>query len=250
MSVNPFIHIFIGAFITPLIFNKLIAMKVLVIEDEAMVSSFIKQGLEEQQFDVDVAFDGHIGERLALSRTYDVVLLDIIIPGINGFDLCKILKRERPSLPVLMLTTLGTTADKVSGFNAGADDYLLKPFEFEELVARLRALARRQHLPPVHGDLLRLEDLSLDMEQKVARRGEKMIKLSAKEFALLEFFMHNAGRVIPRAELAEKVWNLKFETGTNVVEVYINMLRNKIDRDFEPKLVHTRISMGYFFGKE
>lgn len=226
-------------------------MRVLVIEDEQQVSSFIKQGLEEQSIEVDVAYDGSIGKRLALSREYDVVLLDIVIPGINGFDLCQILKKEKPEMPILMLTTLSTTADKVTGFDAGADDYLLKPFEFEELTARLKALARRPSMRnAVYGSILRFEDLKLDIEKKIARRHDKVIKLSAKEFSLLEFFMHNPGRVVSRAELAEKIWDIKFETGTNVVEVYINMLRNKIDRDFEPKLLHTRIGLGYVLSKD
>jgi two-component system, OmpR family, copper resistance phosphate regulon response regulator CusR len=226
-------------------------MKILVIEDEPEVSSFIKQGLEEQSFEVEVAYDGDVGERLALTRTYDVVLLDIVIPGKNGFDLCRTLKREKPTMPVLMLTTLGTTSDKVTGFDAGADDYLLKPFAFDELTARLRALARRLPVGQTnYGSVLRLEDLRLDLERKVARRSDKTIKLSAKEFSLLEYFMKSPGRVIPRSELAENVWGIKFETGTNVVEVYINMLRNKIDKGFDPKLLHTRIGLGYVLMKE
>lgn len=227
-------------------------MKVLVIEDELQVSTFIRQGLEEQSFEVDVAFDGHIGERLALTRDYDVILLDIVIPGINGFDLCKILKKEKPATPILMLTTLGTTADKVTGFDAGADDYLLKPFEFEELTARLKALVRRSTVSDssAQGPVLRFDDLKLDLEKKIAVRSDRNIKLSAKEFSLLEYFMRNPGRVISRAELAEKIWDIKFETGTNVVEVYINMLRNKIDRDFDKKLLHTRIGLGYVLANE
>jgi two-component system copper resistance phosphate regulon response regulator CusR len=226
-------------------------MKVLVIEDEQQVASFIKQGLEEQLFDVDVAYDGKMGERIALSRDYDVVLLDLVIPGINGFDLCKILKKEKPAIPVLMLTTLSTTSDKVSGFDAGADDYLLKPFEFEELIARLKALVRRPAVSGVsYNNILRFEDLRLDTEKKLAKRHDKAIKLSAKEFSLLLYFMQNPGKVITRAELAEKIWNIKFETNTNVVEVYINMLRNKIDKDFEPKLVQTRIGLGYVLSKD
>ena len=200
---------------------------------------------------MDVAYDGNIGLRLALNRDYDVVVLDIVIPGINGFELCKMLKKEKPGMPVLMLTTLSTTSDKVTGFDAGADDYLLKPFAFEELTARLKALARRSSMSGLaYNNTLRFEDLKLDLEKKVAIRNEKAIKLSAKELSLLEFFMKNPGRVISRAELAEKIWNIKFETGTNVVEVYINMLRNKIDRDFEPKLLHTRIGLGYVLSKE
>jgi DNA-binding response OmpR family regulator len=225
-------------------------MKVLVIEDEWKVSSFIKQALERQSFVVDVAYDGNIGERLALSRDYDVILLDIIIPGINGLELCKILKKEKPALPIMMLTTMSTTADKVMGFNSGADDYLLKPFAFEELIARLKVLAKRGALATTTtGSLLRYENLRLDVVKKVAMRPGKEIKLSAKEFKLLEFFMRNPETVVSRTELAEKIWGIKFETGTNVVEVYINMLRNKIDRDFEPKLLQTRIGLGYVLSK-
>ena len=221
-------------------------MRVLVIEDEIQVASFIQQGLEEQSIVVDLAYDGRIGERLALSREYDVILMDIVIPGINGFDLCRIVKRERPNVPVLMLTTLGTTEDKVAGFDSGADDYLLKPFEFVELIARLKALARRNSTTvSTYGPVLRFENLKLDIQRKVALRDDKVIKLSAKEFSLLEFFLRNPGRVISRAELAKEVWQIQFETGTNVVEVYMNMLRNKIDKDFSPKVLHTRIGLGY-----
>jgi len=226
-------------------------MRLLLIEDDVQVSGFIRQGLQEQAHEVDVVYDGTLGERLGLSRDYDVVILDIVIPGINGFDLCRTLKKEKPQTPVLMLTTLATTADKVTGFDAGADDYLVKPFEFEELLARLKALSRRPATSASHsGTLLRVEDLKLDLERKSAIRGDKLIKLSAKEFTLLEYFMRNPGRVIPRAELAEKIWDITFETGTNVVEVYISMLRNKIDRDMEPKLLHTRIGLGYVLEKE
>jgi two-component system, OmpR family, copper resistance phosphate regulon response regulator CusR len=231
-------------------YNK-ISMKVLVVEDEPQVSNFIRQGLEEQAFEVDVAYDGHIAERLAINRDYSVILLDIIIPGMNGFELCKVIKKNKPDVPVLMLTTLGMTEDKVTGFAAGADDYLLKPFEFVELIARIRALSRRVGTTSVStGNLLRYHDLQLNLEKKMAYRSEQAIKLSAKEFLLLEYFLRNSGRVISRAELAENIWGLKFDTGTNVVEVYINMLRNKIDKDFDRKLLHTRIGMGYVLTKE
>jgi DNA-binding response OmpR family regulator len=226
-------------------------MKVLLIEDEQDVSNFIRQGLEEQAFQVDVAYDGPLGKRLAFNNDYDVIVLDIIIPGINGFDLCRMIKDSRPEVPVLILTTLGMTEDKISGFDAGADDYLAKPFEFVELIARLNALARRSVASRVkHGPLLRYNDLQLDLEKKIAVRHGKSIRLSAKEFALLEYFIKNSGRVIAKPELAEKVWDLKFDPGTNVVEVYINMLRNKIDPDFEPKLLHTRIGLGYILVQE
>jgi two-component system, OmpR family, copper resistance phosphate regulon response regulator CusR len=227
-------------------------MKVLVIEDEQEVSTAIQQGLQEQGFEVEVAYDGNIGKRLVLSKDYNAVVLDIVIPGINGFDLCKTIKKEKPALPVLMLTTLGTTSDKLTGFESGADDYLLKPFEFQELVARLKALIRRSTLYSIssNSNVLRFQDLKLDLDRKVAMRADKSIKLSAKEFALLEYFLRNPGRVVSRAELAEKIWNIRFETGTNVVEVYINMLRNKIDRDFQTKLLHTRVGLGYVLSGE
>jgi two-component system, OmpR family, copper resistance phosphate regulon response regulator CusR len=226
-------------------------MKILVVEDEQQVAGLIKQGLEEQEFEVDVAFDGSIGKHMALSRSYDLILLDVVIPGVNGFELCKVLKQENPAIPIMMLTTLGTTSDKVAGFDAGADDYLPKPFEFAELIARIKALKRRPAIfNQSYTHLLRYEDLRLDTQKKIAYRNDQSIKLSAKEFVLLEFFLHNPDRVIPRTELAEKVWDLKFETGTNVVEVYINMLRNKIDRDFQPRLLHTRIGLGYVLGLE
>jgi two-component system copper resistance phosphate regulon response regulator CusR len=226
-------------------------MRVLVVEDEQQVAGIIKQGLEEQAMEVDAAFDGTIGQHMAISRDYDVVLIDVVLPGINGFELCRTLKKEKPAVPVMMLTTLNTTSDKVAGFDSGADDYLAKPFEFAELIARIKALGRRPTLiNKTYNHILRYEDLRLDTEKKIAFRHDQPIKLSAKEFALLEFFLKNPGRVIPRAELAERIWDLKFDTGTNVVEVYINMLRNKIDKDHQPKLLHTRIGLGYVLSME
>lgn len=226
-------------------------MRVLVIEDEPKVASFIKRGLEELSFQVDVAFDGMIGEKLALTRKYDVLVLDIIIPGKNGIELCRKIKEAKPEVPVLMLTALGTTDDKVTGFEAGADDYLLKPFEFAELVVRIKALTRRNKISASSGGhTLEFADLKLDLDKKVAIRGGTVINLTAKEFLLLEYFIRNRERVISRPELAEKIWDVTFDTGTNVVEVYINILRKKIDRDFHPKLLHTRIGLGYILSKE
>ena len=226
-------------------------MRVLVIEDEPKVASFIKRGLEELSFQVDVAFDGMIGEKLALTRKYDVLVVDIIIPGKNGIELCRKIKEVKPEVPVLMLTALGTTDDKVTGFEAGADDYLLKPFEFAELVVRIKALTRRNKVTPLsNAHTLEFADLKLDLDKKVAIRGGSIINLTAKEFLLLEYFIRNRERVISRPELAEKIWDVTFDTGTNVVEVYINILRKKIDRDFHPKLLHTRIGLGYILSKE
>jgi two-component system, OmpR family, copper resistance phosphate regulon response regulator CusR len=226
-------------------------MTLLVIEDEPAVASFLKQGLEEQRYKVDLAYDGFTGEKLALSREYNLIIMDVIIPMVNGVELCKRVREKKPDVPILMLTALGTTEDKVTGFDAGADDYLVKPFEFKELLARIKALTKRTQ--PTHAsvkNMLRVADLQLDLDKKTAVRGGKQIPLTAKEFALLEFFMRNKGRVLSRPEIAEKVWDVTFDTGTNVVEVYINILRKKIDKEFDKKLINTRIGLGYIFTDE
>lgn len=224
-------------------------MNILLVEDEAKVASFIKQGLEEQGYTVDLASDGQTGLSLFFKGSYDVAVLDVIVPFINGVELCRAIKNNKPSLPVIMLTALGTTEDKVNGFEAGADDYLVKPFEFRELLLRLKALTRRSMKEKVVSNILKVADLTLDLDKKVALRGNKQIDLTAKEFALLEYLMRNKGRVLSRIDISEKVWDIDFDTGTNVVEVYINILRKKIDRDFDDKLIHTRIGMGYIFEK-
>lgn len=220
-------------------------LKVLIVEDEPKVATFIKMGLEEQNCDVDIAFDGEIGERLAMAGNYNIILLDIIVPFINGVELCKRIKAIKPNTPILMLTALGTTDDKVIGFEAGADDYLVKPFEFKELMMRIKALTRRGFNISHSENKLKIADLELDMDKKVALRGGKIIELTAKEYSLLEYFIRNKGRVLSRVDISEKVWDINFDTGTNVVDVYVNILRKKIDKDFPLKLIHTRIGMGY-----
>jgi DNA-binding response OmpR family regulator len=175
------------------------------------------------------------------------VILDLVIPGKSGIEVCKSIKSVNPDLPVLMLTALGTTADKVTGFDAGADDYLVKPFDFPELLARIKSLLKRKTPASQQPESLKVADLELDLLRKVAIRGGRVIELTAKEFSLLEYFMRNKGRVLSRVDISEKVWEITYDTGTNVVEVYVNILRKKIDRDFEPKLIHTRIGMGYIF---
>ena len=194
-------------------------MKILVIEDEQKVASFLKQGLEEQGYETEVVYDGPMGKRLASKNNYDIILLDEIIPGINGIELCKQIKQEKPKQVILMLTALGTTDDKVTGFDAGADDYLVKPFEFRELLARIKSLTKRSSGILETSNMLKINDLELDLDKKLARRGEKKIDLTAREFALLEFFMRNKGRVLSRADISEKVWDINFDTGTNVVDV-------------------------------
>ena len=220
-------------------------IKILIIEDEPEVASFIREGLEEKGYLSSVAGDGLSGEKLALSSDFDLIVLDLVLPGKSGINVCKEIKLSKPDLPVLMLTALSTTIDKVRGFDAGADDYLVKPFEFSELLARIKALLKRFGVISRQSEVIKAADPELDLKKKVARRGGQIIELTAKEFALLEYFMMNKGIVLSRADISEKVWGITFDTGTNVVEVYVNILRKKIDRDFEPKLIHTRIGLGY-----
>ena len=217
----------------------------MIIEDEPEVASFIREGLEEKGYLSSVAGDGLSGEKLALTSDFDLIVLDLVLPGKSGINVCKEIKLSKPDLPVLMLTALSTTIDKVRGFDAGADDYLVKPFEFSELLARIKALLKRFGVISRQSEIIKAADLELDLKKKVARRGGQIIELTAKEFALLEYFMMNKGIVLSRADISEKVWGITFDTGTNVVEVYVNILRKKIDRDFEPKLIHTRIGLGY-----
>lgn len=220
-------------------------MKVLLVEDEPKVVDFIKQGLEEKGFEVEIAYDGQMGERLARKKDFDLLILDIVIPVQNGLILCQKVREFDTQTPILILTALGALDDKIMGFDSGADDYLVKPFEFKELLARIHALTKRKGLSQVSSQVLRLADLELNLDRKEARRGETEINLTAKEYALLEYLMRNKGRVLSRADIAEKVWDITFDTGTNVVDVYINILRKKIDRDFDKKLIQTRIGMGY-----
>jgi len=223
-------------------------MKILIVEDEPKVASFIKKGLEENNYSAEIAYDGLSAEKLARLNKYDLFIVDIIIPGISGLDLCKKLKMLNIDLPVLMLTALGTTDDKIIGFEAGANDYLVKPFEFRELLARVKVLLKKPNQSQGTVNRLIVGDLVLDLDTKTALRGGSQIDLTAKEFSLLEFFMRNTGRVLSRIDIAEKVWDIKFDFGTNVVDVYINFLRKKIDKGFDKKLIHTRVGFGYVFG--
>lgn len=221
-------------------------MKLLIVEDEPKVASFLKQGLEEQNNEVSVAYDGIFAKKMAMDNEFDAIILDVMIPYMNGMEVAKELRTHGINTPILMLTALGATDEKVAGLDAGADDYLVKPFEFRELLARLRALTKRYSQAPVEEKkVLVLEDLELDLNRKVARRGGKTIDLTAKEFSLLEYLIRNKNRVISRNEILEKVWVAGFDTTTNVIDVYINFLRKKIDKDFSKKIIHTMVGMGY-----
>lgn len=223
---------------------------ILVVEDEVNVSSFIKRGLEEEGHKVEVAFDGAVALSISRFKEFDIIILDIILPQINGFEFCRIFREKMGyEIPIIMLTALGASDDIVKGLNLGADDYLVKPFKFKELLARVNALLRRRNLGLTYKKY-HFADLELDTETKLVTRAGKMITLTSKEFRLLEFLMANPGRVLSRTSILESVWDANIDLNTNVVEVYINYLRNKIDKGFKKKLIHTLIGMGYVLKEE
>lgn len=221
-------------------------MKVLLVDDEVSINGFIYRGLQENGCEVTQAFDGDMGLRLARNGGFDVIILDLIMPGMNGLEVCRKLRDEyRIETPILMLTALNTTDDVVEGLNVGADDYLGKPFKFQELLARVKALGRRRGRMDKPANLLQVADLVMDLDQKIVTRQGIELQLTLKEFLLLECLMRNKNRVLSRLDLLEKVWGIHFDTGTNVVDVYMNYVRNKIDKPFEQKLIQTVVGMGY-----
>ncbi len=224
-------------------------MKILLVEDDPKISTFVKIGLESSECAVDIAYDGAMGEKLALSRKYDVMVLDVVIPGISGFELCKKIRNNNISAPIIMLTSLDSVEDKLAGFDCGADDYLTKPFSFQELLARIKALNRRHREAIVSPDL-KVLDLELDTITKKVRRNNKEINLTATEFKILELLMSNKGKVFDRILIAEKIWGFSFSSETNVIDVHINSLRKKIDKNFTNKLIHTKKGFGYVLSEE
>ncbi len=225
-------------------------MRVLLIEDEVKAVQSLTKGLKEHQIEVDFAMDGTVGSEFALRNEYDVIISDIIVPGINGFDLTQLLRAKGNNTPVLMLTALNSTDDKVSGLEAGADDYLTKPYEFKELLARIKALSRRGKESNAPKSTLSFADVEMNLLSKELIRQGRKIELTPKEFALMEYFIRNQGRTVSKSEIAEKVWDINFETSSNVVEVYVNYLRNKMDKPFSKKLIHTVFGQGYILREE
>ena len=219
-------------------------MKILLVEDEERLASFIRKGMSAEGYEVEVAYDGRTGLSLFRRDIYDIILLDVNLPQMNGFELCRIIRSENEAVPVLMLTALDSMADKSDGFNAGADDYLAKPFEFQELLLRLRALTRRNS-GSGQKSVLRLADLELNLDAKTVTRAGKRIDLTTREYSLMEYLMLNKGKIISRVDISERVWSLNFDSNTNVIDVYISYLRKKIDKGFSPKLLHTIVGMGY-----
>ncbi len=223
-------------------------MRILVVEDEKKVARFIQQGLEEEHYTVDVAHDGDAGGSMAEGGSYDLVIMDVMLPKRNGVDVTRSLREKKNGVPILMLTAKTSTEDKVAGLDSGADDYLTKPFAFAELLARVRSLLRRGATEKT--TLLVIGNLELDTVTHKARRGGKNIDLTMKEYALLEFFMRNKERVLSRTIISEHIWEYNFDTGTNLIDVYINHLRNKVDAGFDTKLIHTVRGVGYVMKEE
>lgn len=226
-------------------------VKILIIEDDQRLAEIIRRGLEEHGYKTEIAYDGEMGLKLATASTFELIISDLVLPGMNGYDVCRKVRIKDKNTPILMLTALGTTDDKVEGFEAGADDYIVKPFEFRELLARVKALLKRagknQDDSGIH---LTYEDLEININTKTARRGNKDIKLTPKEFKLLSYMIQNSERVLSRSEISENVWDTNFDTGTNFIDVYINYLRKKIDKPFSDKLIHTKPGMGFMLAKE
>lgn len=224
-------------------------MRLLVVEDEKKMSGFLKKGLGESGYTVDVAESGAAAETLASENIYDLILLDVMLPDKNGMDIARQLRGDGYTGPILMLTALSSTKDKVHGLDAGADDYITKPFAFDELLARVRALLRRKSESGTES-ILRFSDLEMNLVSRQVTRSQTPIILTPKEFALLEYFLRNANRPISRVSIAEHVWDIHFDSESNVIDVYVNMLRKKIDQPFGKKIIHTVVGFGYVLKEE
>ena len=225
-------------------------IKILLIEDEPKTVQSLKQGLEENNYDVSIAYDGQMGKQLALANAYQLIVSDVIIPGINGLDLCRQLRALGIQTPILMLTALSTTDDKLNGFEAGADDYLPKPFDFKEFLARVKALIKRSNQTILEAQILKFADLEMDLTSSLVSRAGQLIHLTSKEFQLLEYLLRNQEKVISKAEIAENIWEVEDENSSNLIEVYVNYLRKKVDKGFSSKLIHTQFGMWYILRQE
>lgn len=220
--------------------------KILIVEDEHKIADTLKLGLIENGYFVEVAYDGTIGYKLFTTHQFNLVILDINLPGMNGYELCKAIRSRNSGIPIIMLTALNALNDKIEGYDAGADDYLIKPFEFKELLLKIRVLLKRtmnQNIPV--GNILKAADLEMNLDSKEVKRGDIKINLTAKEFQLLEYLLRNKNKVVSRADIAINVWDIDFDTNTNVIDVYISYVRNKVDKNFPQKLIQTQVGMGY-----
>ncbi len=220
---------------------------ILLVEDEKKLADTIQAGMAEHDYDVTIAYNGLDGKKLYFDKAYDLIILDINLPFINGYELCKMIREDDPRVPIVLLTALNFVDNKIEGFELGADDYIAKPFEFRELLARIKALLRRSEMASnvEEEKILKIADLEMNLDSKEVRRGDQKISLTAKEFQLLEYLLKNKEKVVSRADIAKDVWEIDFDTQTNVIDVYVNFLRKKLDKGFEPKLIHTQVGMGY-----
>jgi DNA-binding response OmpR family regulator len=219
--------------------------RILIIEDEQRVANLLKLQLEEYGYRADIAGDGYVGKEMVQHNLYHIIVLDINLPLINGYELCKEIRKTNANIPIIMLTALGSIDNKVAGFDAGADDYVVKPFEFKELLARINVFLRRTD-KNISSQMLKVADLEMNMVTKSVTRNHKKIDLTAKESALLETFLKNKGKLLTRDFIIEQVWGIDFDPSTNIIDVYVNYLRKKIDKDFEPKLIHTKFGFGFY----
>lgn len=225
--------------------NTMDEIRILLVEDEKKIADSLKKGLTEHNYYVQVAYDGLSGRKYFESDSFDLIILDINLPGMSGYDLCKKIRNRSPHIPIVMLTALNGIDEKVEGFDAGADDYIVKPFDFKELLVRIRALLKRiyQNIPT--GNMLKVADIVMNLDSREVFRAGNGISLTAKEFQLLEYLVRNKNKVVSRADIALNVWDIDFDTKTNVIDVYVNFLRKKLDNDFDKKLIHTQVGMGY-----
>jgi two-component system copper resistance phosphate regulon response regulator CusR len=220
-------------------------IRILIVEDEQRLAEILKKQFEDSGFSIEIAYDGYVGKQFVEKNAYDLIILDINLPLINGYDLCKEIRKSNSRIPIIMLTALGTVDNKMAGFNLGADDYVIKPFDFRELLARVNVFLKRSDSTTL-SNKLRIANLELDLNTKTVSRSQKKIDLTAKECLLLETFLKNKDRILTREFIIEQVWGLDFDPSTNIIDVYINYLRKKIDKDFEPKLIHTKFGFGFY----
>jgi len=223
-------------------------VKILIVEDDHRLAEILKKQLEDSGFGVETANDGYVAKKLIEENRFSLIILDINLPLLNGYELCKEIRKTNSSIPIIMLTALGTQVNKLIGFEAGADDYILKPFDFRELLARINVFLRRNY-KNLEEKKLRISDLEMDLNNKSVSRAGKRIELTIKEFALLETFLKNKGKLLSREFIIEQVWGIDFDPSTNIIDVYINYLRKKIDKDFDTKLIHTKFGFGFFIGE-